>query len=112
MKRSSGVIVLVALTMCLAGCDFYFSNLQIVNGTNNRVVGLTISDGRKKWKLRDLDRGERVTFSGHLTGEGGPHISWVWRSKRFSGNGCYFTGGSPAKGNITIVGEKLRYRCQ
>ncbi|QIK78668.1 hypothetical protein G7077_06915 [Sphingomonas piscis] len=112
MKSSPWAIGLVALTMCLAGCDLYFSNLQIVNKADSRVVGLTISDGRKTWKLRDLDRGERVTFSGHLSGEGGPNISWTWRGRRFSEDGCYYTSGSPAKGTITIAGEKLRYRCQ
>jgi len=113
VKSLQLVIGLVALTMGLSGCDSYFSNLQFVNGTDSPVVGLTVSDGRKTWKLRDLGRRERVNFSGHLSGEGGEDdkVSWVWQGKRFSGGLCYYTEGSPAKGTITIAGEKLLYRC-
>jgi len=99
----------VMLSLC--SCDFYFSNLQIVNGADSKVVGLTVSDGRKTWRLGDLARGQRVTFSGHLSGEGGPTIAWTWHRHRFAEQGCYFTDGSPAKGTLTIAGGKLLFRC-
>lgn len=106
------MIALVGLALSTSSCGLYFSKLQFVNGTNSRVADLTVSDGRKTWKLGDLDHGERVSFSGHLAGEGGATIAWTWRGERFTGEGCYYTDGSPAKGTITIAGKELLYRCE
>jgi hypothetical protein len=105
------IIVLIALTIGISGCNLYFSKLQIVNGTDTGVVGLSFSDGQKTWKLRDLGPGERVTFTGHQSREGGGTVSWIWRGKAYSGEGCYNTEGSPAVGTLTIVGEKLQVDC-
>jgi hypothetical protein len=105
------VVAIVGLTMSLSSCDFYFSKLQFVNGSDSQVIGLTVSDSRKTWRLGDLARGQRVTFSGHLSGEGGPTITWTWRGHSFTEQGCYYTDGSPAKGTLTIAGAKLLPRC-
>jgi hypothetical protein len=105
-------IGLFALLMSLSCCDLYFSRLEIVNGTDSRIVGLSFSDGQKTWRLRDLDRGERVIFTGHQSREGGGIISWTWHGKAYSGEGCYNTDGSPARGTLIIVGEKLQGTCE
>jgi hypothetical protein len=97
--------------MSLSSCDFYFSKLRFVNRSDRQVVGLTVSDGHKTWRLGDLARGQRVTFHGHLSGEGGPNIAWTWRGHRFTAVGCYYTDGSPAKGTLTIAGAKLLPAC-
>src|SRR4051812_24370592 len=78
MRSWLKVVTIIGLTMSLCSCEFYFSNLQIVNGADSQVVGLTVSDGRKTWSLGDLARGQRVTFSAHLSGEGGPTVAWTW----------------------------------
>lgn len=104
-------IALVGLTMSISSCHFYFSKLQFVNGSDSQVIGLMVSDGQKIWKLGDLARGQRVTVSGHLSGEGGPAITWTWRGHRFTEPGCYYTAGSPAKGTLAIAGAKLLPRC-
>jgi len=111
MTRCLRLIALLGCTASVSGCDYYFSDLRFVNGTNSRVVGLTVSDGSNTWNLGDLGRGERVNFSGHLSGEGGPTVTWEWQGQRFKGEGCYYISGSPAKGTITVMGTKLRYRC-
>jgi len=105
------VVALVGLTTSLSSCGFYFSNLWFVNGSDSQVVGLTVSDGGKTWKLGDLARGQRVSFQGHLSGEGGPTITWTWHGHKFTELGCYYTHGSPAKGTLTIAGAKLLPRC-
>ena len=91
------VISLIAVIMSVSCCNLYFSKLEIVNGTDSRVVGLSFSDGQRTWKLRDLNPGQRVTFTGHQSREGGGVISWTWRGKRYSGEGCYNTEGMPAQ---------------
>jgi hypothetical protein len=103
---------LIGSAASLSSCSLYFSDLQFVNGTDSPAVNLVISDGTKTWKLGDLEAGAHVNFSGHLSGEGGPSISWTWNGKRFSSLGCYYTEGAPAKGKITVAGDKLLYRCQ
>src|SRR3954470_24292667 len=105
------LIGLLGFAASVSSCNFYFSHFRLVNGSDSQVLGLIVSDGRKTWKLGDLNRGQQVNFSGHLSGEGGPSILWVWRGKRFSGSGCYYTEGMPAKGTITIAGDKLLYHC-
>lgn len=112
MTKWVRLVGVIALAASVSSCGFYFSKLLFVNGSPSRVVGLTISDGQKTWKLRDLDPDEQVSFWGHLSGEGGATISWTWRGRRFTDEGCYYTDGSPAKGTITIAGAKLRYRCE
>ena len=110
LRRAIG---LFTLSVSISSCSAYFSDLQFVNVTDSPVVGLTVSDGKKTWKLGDLARGGRVHFSGHLAGEAGEgdKVSWAWRGRKFSGGLCYYTDGSPAKGTIIIAGEKLLYRC-
>jgi hypothetical protein len=102
---------LVALGASVSSCNFYFSDLQIVNETHSRVSSLTVSAAGKTWKLHDLEPGQSVNFYHHLQGDGGPTIAWTWRGRSFSEGGCYYTDGMPAKGTITIDGEKLLYRC-
>jgi hypothetical protein len=104
-------MTLVALNASASSCNVYFSDLQIVNGTDSRVSNLTVSAAGKTWKLRDLEPRERVAFYQHLSGEGAPPITWKWHAKRFSGSGCYYTGTMPANGTVTIDGERLVYRC-
>jgi hypothetical protein len=105
------VIGLVAFCASVSSCNLYFSDLQIMNGTDDRVSNVTISAAGESWKLRDLGSGQRADFYHHLAGEGGAAIAWTWRGKGYSGEGCYYTRGMPAKGTITIDGEKLTYWC-
>ena len=112
MKVPRRAIGLLILMVSSSGCGAYFSSLQIVNGTASTVTDLTVNDGRGTWRLDDLPPGGKVDFTGHLAGEGGGRITWTWHNKPFSGDGCYYTGGSPPKGSITITGEKLLYRCK
>lgn len=111
MSNWPRVIGLLALTAAISSCSLYFSNLRIANGSDSRVTDVLVSNEGKTWKLGDLDRGQHATFTAHLSGEGGPNISWIWHGKRFSADSCYFTQGMQAKGTVTIFGEKLNYRC-
>ena len=106
------LVGLIGLTLSLVACGLYFSRLQFINGIEAPIRDLTVTDGQKTWRLGDLDPGEDATFSGHLSGEGGGAISWIWDGKRHWAEGCYHTVGSQAEGSITIVGDSLRYRCQ
>jgi hypothetical protein len=102
-----------AVTACalfLSSCDR--SDFTLVNGTKDRVVDLWVSDSRTTWKLGDLQPGERLTFAKSLAGEGSPTISWTWQGKLHSDQGCYYTGGFPARGSITVVGDHLAGRCE
>ena len=105
-------LVLLALPLSLGACRLYFSDLEIFNGGRDRIENITISDGHSTWRLGKLDPGEHVRFSGHLVGEGGPRIAWVWQGREFATVGCYYTGGSQAAGKIAIVAASVRYQCQ
>ena len=82
MTKWQRLILLIGLSASPSSCGLDFSRLKFVNGTDSQVVGLTVSDGQKTWKLSDLARDEQVTFSGHLSGEGGATINWTWRGQR------------------------------
>lgn len=105
--------VLIALTgVLLSACSNDRSELTFVNGGQEIVTNLSISDGQATWKLGDLMPKGQVVFSESLAGEGGPTIAWVSRGVRHSAKGCYYTGGVPARGLIEIVRDRLRFRCR
>jgi hypothetical protein len=102
---------IVALITSLPACSSYFSDFYIANDTKGEISNLTVGDGRNVWNLGSLKPGGRARFYGHLSGEGGGAISWTAGGKRYSAEGCYFTGGSPAHGSVSVVGDHLEYRC-
>jgi hypothetical protein len=106
------VAAILFLALTLPSCGSYYSDLKIINGGKDQVSDLSLGDRRTIWKLGDLDPGARVAFRGHLQGEGGPIIAWSSMGKRHSEEGCYYTGGMPARGSIIIVGEHLEFRCK
>lgn len=112
MKTGVRCFALIALLASTSSCSFYFSDLEIVNGTDSTVSALTVSAAGNSWKLHDLEPGEKAKFYHHLEGEGGPRIAWSWRGRRFAEDGCYYTDAMPAKGTITIKGEKLGFLCR
>jgi hypothetical protein len=92
-------------------CSFDSSDLTIKNGSKYRVSELSIADGRKTWDLGSLDPGVNVKFEHALRGEAEASISWSLQGKRHSKETCYYTGGMPLRGTITIVNDHLEYRC-
>ena len=76
------------------------------------VVGLTVTDGEQ--------HGNCVTWAKE-NGSPIPAISPAKVEASSLGHGeerssqgelCYYTSGGPAQGTLTIVGDKLDYRCQ
>ena len=104
---SINAIGLAVLTLLAASCSAT-SDLVILNGNEDGITDLTISDGRSTWKLGDVRAAQSVSFDGGLSGEGGPTISWTWRGKRYSGEGCYYSAPHfSSEGKLVINQEKL-----
>lgn len=110
-RRSMKVAAILLLALALPSCGRYYSDLIIINGGKDRVSDLSLRDRQTVWKLGDLAPGTRVKFKGHLPGEGSPIIAWTSNGTRHSLDGCYYTGGMPMRGSITIVNDHLEYRC-
>lgn len=111
-RRGMKVAAILLLALALPSCGRYYSNLIIINGGKDRVSDLSLRDEQTVWKLGDLAPGAHVAFKGHLQGEGSPIIAWSSIGTRHSEEGCYYTGGMPARGSITIVSDRLEYRCK
>ena len=108
-----GLRVAVALTAAalLSGCDAYYNDFDIINGTRAEVVDLAVSDGPNVWKLGKLEPGARTTFHGHLAGQDTGTVSWTIAGKRYSADGCFYTVGSATHGTVIVAGDHLDYRC-
>lgn len=111
-KEMSRTIVCLLLSFFLVSCDMNDSDIVLKNAGPSAVKNVTISDGMQVWSLGDIAPGQTVGFSKHLKGEGGPTISWTSDHKRYSDKGCYYTGGSPARGSISIEGANLSFHCK
>jgi hypothetical protein len=101
MKRAS-IVLALGVTLGLGGCDRVFSDLVIKNDSSRRVTDIVIKYEEWSSQLGDLEPGSQITFNGHISGEGAPMIFYTIRNKRLSYETCYYTGGSPARGEVTI----------
>lgn len=111
-RRRMKVATILLLALPLPSCGSYCSDLIIINDGKDRVSDLSLSDKQTVWKFGDLAPGAQVAFKEHLRGEGGPIITWSSIGRRHSEEGCYYTGGMPARGSITIVSDHLEFRCK
>ena len=106
------LLLMLPLLALQISCSYSKSEFYVKNDSGGVVHDVTVSDRKQTWKLGDIPAGESVEFVGHLSGEGGPSISWTANGKRFTDTGCYYTGGAPARGSVLIVGSKLKFNCQ
>ena len=107
-----GLCCAAAALLALSSCTSDTSDFYIVNKGRNDIADVTVATRDATWRLGDLPRGRMVRFAHHLSGEGGPVISWTVAGKRVARQGCYYTGGVPSDGSIAIVDERVVYHCQ
>ena len=103
----------VGACLLVTGCGYLTpSKLLIRNGGTVAAENVVVSTSHgDRTALGDLPPGETVRFSGHLQGEGSADISYTVKGKRVNHKGCYYTGGMPVEGAVTINGEAIEYRC-
>jgi len=109
MSKRLGLSAAILLATC--ACQSKTSDFEIINGSRNSVFNLTVSDNEKLWRLGNLKPGQSAHFRDNLHGEGGVDISWTIAGHRFKDKGCYHTSGAPAKGQLVITGNSLRFHC-
>ena len=106
MEHLKSVCILFAIF--LGGCSAK-SDLKITNETDELISDLQVEAGGDDWQLGDLKPGQSVDFREALAGEGGPQISWVWNTKRYTDQGCYYTAPHIAsEGSLAITGADLK----
>ncbi len=109
MRRAKACYL--GLFLLLGGCGDYFSNLRIRNRGSMPADDLVIRYGTGSDRLGTVEPGGEVTFTRHIPGEGAPTIHFVTGGQSRSFETCYYTGGFPPRGVITIFDNRIERRC-
>ena len=108
----TGRLLAASFSLLLASCHYgFFSNLVIKNGAATKVSGVVLIVKDKSYPVRDLEPGQSTIFHEHLPGEGAPVIAYTIQGRRLSGEGCYFTGGMPPRGEVILTERGIVTRC-
>jgi hypothetical protein len=110
MRPISALLICVLLST-LGACDRVFSDLVVRNGSSVKISGIVLEQGDVRAQLGDLDPGSETRFSGYLPGEGAPVIHYTAKGRRMSFESCYFTGGMPPRGEVTISDNGATRAC-
>lgn len=111
MPISICVIPALAMAILLEGCG-QRTEITITNRTSKEVRDLTVLAEGRRIVLGSLNPGEITTISERLDGEGASRLIYTIQSDNFSHQMCYYTIGSPAKGEIEIGDNNIIRHCR
>jgi hypothetical protein len=110
MRRYKAMLVLTAFIT--GGCDKYFSDLKIVNGSKVTIENLKIEYDGKVQDLRNIPPGSEIVFRNHVGGEGAPIIRFKHGDITKSIETCYYTATFPPRGTIRILDDSFERQCE
>lgn len=105
-------LILPISALLTLGCGTYYSNLVIENKSRDTIRRVTVVYPNGQEEFGDIEPGNQVVFTSHVSGEGSPLLLFDYLGRRVTVDTCYYTATFPPRGTITVYNDRVERRCE